>query len=263
MFTTHFKMTDHPFKEKVPIDSIFRDERMIQGSARLDFLKHHASIALITGDEGVGKSSLVRLFMASLHQKRYRPLYTHLTRFNASSFLKIIVSAMDELPAWGRQNVFLQILNKTKSTKIPTILFIDEAQLLAPDSLIALRLLVSSAIEDTDSLKIILSGHSDIKKELRRSCHTALLQRITVRYHIPPLTLSQTQQYMDFHMRRVNASEKVFETEVKNDIHEYARGIPRLINNLATACLINAAVNNSRKVTNAILLQTLDEFQIF
>jgi len=263
MFTTHFKMTDHPFKEKVPIDAIFRDERMIQGSARLEFLKHHASIALITGDEGVGKSSLVRLFMASLHQKQYRPLYTHLTRFNAASFLKIIVSAMDELPAWGKQNLFFQILNKTKSPDIATILLIDEAQLLAQDSLIDLRLLVSSAIEETDSLKIVLIGHSAIKKELRRSCHAALLQRITVRYHIPPLTLSQTEQYMDFHMRRVGASEKVFETEVKSDIHEYARGVPRLINNLATACLIDAAVLNSQKVTHAILLQTLDDFQIF
>lgn len=263
MFTTHFKMTDHPFKERISIDGIFRDERMIQGSARLELFKDHASIALITGDEGVGKSSLVRLFMASLHQKQYRPLYTHLTRFNASSFLKIIVSAMDELPAWGKQNVFLQILNKTKSTDTPTILLIDEAQLLAPDSLIDLRLLVSSAMEDADKMKIVLIGHSAIKKELRRSCHAALVQRITVRYHIPPLTLSQTQQYMDFHMHRVGASEKVFDTQVKSDIHEYARGVPRLINNLATACLIDAAVANSQKVTHAILLRVLDEFQIF
>jgi len=263
MFTTHFKMTAHPFSEKIPIDAIFRDERMRQGTARLDFLKHHSSLALITGDEGVGKSSLITHVIDSLHQNRYHPVYIHLTHLNALSLLKILLSTMGELPAWGKHKVFLQILKKTKSNDITTIVLIDEAHLLAPDALIDLRLLVSSAIEDTDRLKMVLIGHSDIKRELRRSCHTALLQRITVCYHILPMTLSQTHQYMDFHMRRVGSSEKVFETEVKNEIYEYARGIPRLINNLATGCLLNAAANNSQKVTTAILLQTLEEFQIF
>jgi general secretion pathway protein A len=256
-------MTAHPFSERIPTDAIFRDERMTQGTARLDFMKHHATVALITGDEGVGKSTLIRLFMDSLHRNRYHPVYIHLTHLNAPSLLKLLVSAMDELPAWAKHKVFLQILNKTKSKDITTIVLIDEAHLLAPDALIDLRLLLSSAIDDSDSLKIVLIGHSEIKKELSRSCHTALLQRITVRYHITPLTLSQTHQYMDFHMRRVGCSEKIFETEVKNDIHDYARGIPRLINNLATACLLNAAVNNCQKVNTAVLLQILDEFQIF
>lgn len=263
MFTTHFKMTDHPFNERVPIGGIFRDERMTQGTARLEFLKEYATLGLITGDEGVGKSSLIRLYIDSLGKNRYRPLYIHLTRLNALSLLKLLVSTMGEAPARGKERVFLQILNKTKSKDITTILLIDEAQLLASEALIDLRLLISSAIDDSSRLKIVLIGHSTIKKELTRSCHSALVQRMTVHYHIPPLTISQTNQYIDFHMRRVGSSDKVFETEVKNDIHEYARGIPRLINNLATVCLLNAAANNSQKVTTAILLKTIDEFNIF
>ncbi len=261
MFTTHFKMTDHPFTEKVPIEGILHDERMAQGKARLEFLKQHASLALITSDEGVGKSSLLRLFMDSLGKNRYSPVYIHLTHLNALSLLKMLVSAMGELPARGKDRIFMQILNKVNASDITTIFLIDEAHLLPSEALIDLRLLVSSAIEEADQLKIILTGHSEIRKELRRSCHGALLQRISVRYHIPPLTLAQTHQYMDFRMRRVGASEKIFETEVKNEIHEYARGVPRLINNLATACLLNAAAHNSQKVNTAILLQTLEEFQ--
>ncbi|KPA11543.1 type II secretory pathway, component ExeA, partial [Candidatus Magnetomorum sp. HK-1] len=54
------------------------------------------------------------------------------------------------------------------------------------------------------------------------------------------MTQSQTRQYIAFQLRRVNCSEKVFEEEVKNDIHKYAMGIPRIVNKIATACLINA-----------------------
>jgi len=110
MFTTHFKMTDHPFSERVPIHGILRDERMTQGTARLNSISHHATLALITGDEGVGKSSLIRLFMDSLGKNRYHPVYIHLTHLNAPSFLKILVSTMGELPAWGKHKVLLQIL---------------------------------------------------------------------------------------------------------------------------------------------------------
>jgi len=263
MFTTHFKMTGHPFAERTAIEGILRDERITQGLARLSFLAQYCTVALISGEVGVGKSTLLKLFIDSLGKNRFNAVYVHLTNLRALSLLKILVNALGEVPAHGKEKVVLQILNKTKSTDLTTILLIDEAHLLDPDVLIDLRLLISSATENSGSLKIVLCGHSKIKKEIRRSCHEALLQRITVHYHIPPMSLSQTNQYIDFQMRRVMCSEKIFEPEVKNEIHEYTRGIPRLVNNLATACLMNAAAENHQKINAAVLAQTLNEFQLF
>ncbi len=78
-----------------------------------------------------------------------------------------------------------------------------------------------------------------------------------------PLTPSQTHAYVDFQMRRVGVSDKLFETEVKQELHEYTRGIPRLINNLATACLINAASQNRQQVDLGLFRQTLNEFPLY
>ncbi|MFH1097368.1 MAG: AAA family ATPase [Candidatus Desantisbacteria bacterium] len=220
-------------------------------------------MALIIGDAGVGKSTLLRLFMDSLGKNRFNPVYIHLTHLRPLSLLKVIVNALGEVPARYKEKVVLQILSKAKSTDLTTILLIDEAHLLDPDVLIDLRLLVSSATEHSSPLKIVLCGHSQLKKEIMRSCHEALLQRITVHYHIPPMTSSQTNQYIDFQVRRVMCSEKIFEPEVKNGIHEYTRGIPRLVNNLATACLLNAAAGNHQKVNADLFRQTLNDFQIF
>ncbi len=69
--------------------------------------------------------------------------------------------------------------------------------------------------------------------------------------------------YVDFQMRRSGSSDKVFETEVKQQLHEYTRGIPRLINNLATACLINAASQNRQQIDLGLFRQTLNEFPLY
>jgi len=262
MYTTYFKMTDTPFMEKVPVRGIMRDERLNQGLARLRFMTKHTSLALITGDAGIGKTSLLRLFMNDLGKNRFRIVYLHITHLRAISLLKSLVSILGERPAHGKERVMAQIQTKIQKTEIPTILLIDEAHLLDPDALVDLRLILSSAVDEMDRLQIVLAGHSDIRKELRRSCHESLNQRITVRYHISAMTITQTHRYIDYHMQRVNSSGKLFDDQVKNDIYDMSKGIPRLINNYAALCLLNAAIDNKRRIDTDVLAKTVNEFHM-
>lgn len=263
MFTTFFKMSAMPFSEKLPLSALMTDERIQQGLARLSFMAKHNTFALIYGEEGVGKSSLLRLFMHALGKQHYHPIYIHLTHLDDAGFLQILVNALGEKPLRGKQKNFLQILNKTQQKDRTTVFLIDEAHHLKSDSLIDLRLLVSSATEEADPLKIVFSAHPDIKKELRRSRHASLLQRTAVQYQLSPLTDPQTHAYIDYHIARVGCTKNLFDADVKTSIHEYARGIPRLINSIATACLITAASLNRQKVTAEILTQALPEIQLF
>jgi len=68
----------------------------------------------------------------------------------------------------------------------------DEAQLIGPESLTDLRLRVSSLAEDHPPLKMVFSGQETLRDQLNRSCHAALVHRISVRYHIPPMSSEQT-----------------------------------------------------------------------
>lgn len=263
MFTTHFKMTAQPFTERVPTDRMLEDERMAQGLARLKYLVDSGSIALLTGHTGVGKSSLIKLFLSSLTPNRFRPLYIYLTRVTATSLLKLIVSNLGEEPRRGKERLFLQILEKTQEAESTTLLIVDEAHLLEPQALTDLRLLVSSTITDDDApLKILLSGQELLRDQLKRSTHADLVHRISVRFHMPPLSREQTASYIDFQMKSVGSSEKVFESESKGLVHEYASGIPRQINNIATACLINAATKDVQKVSADLVNETMDEFRL-
>ena len=263
MFTSFFKMTAHPFPEKPPLEAIMRDERFQQGQARLDFLSQQANLALITGEEGVGKTVLIRLFIASLKQAGLHTIYLHLASLTNVAFLRLLAGALGEQPHQYKDQLLLQIIHKINTLKSTTLLFIDEAQLLDTQALVDLRLLISTPFDQDDMLKLVLIGHSQLKHQLKRAVHTSLAQRINLYYDIPPFTPSQTHAYVDFQMRRVGSSDKVFETEVKQELHEYTRGIPRLINNLATACLINAASQNRQQVDRGLFRQTLNEFPLY
>ena len=262
MFTTYFKMTRHPFCERTPINQILKDERITQGLARLEYLAQEGTIALLTGPTGVGKSSLLKLFLHSLSKNQFHPLYLHLTHLSSVSFLKLIVHGLGEIPKRGKERLFLQILDKAQTNELSTLLVIDEAHLLDPDAMTDLRLLVSSALEEMPPLKIILSGQETLRDQLKRSAHSDLVHRICVRYQMPPFSKDQTAAYIDFQLQQTGASEKTFEPEVKSLIHDYTRGIPRQINNLATACLIQAASRKTQRITEDLFHETLGEFQL-
>lgn len=262
MFTTHFQMTAHPFPARPPLEAIWRDARILQALARLQVFLQYELAAVITGDDGVGKSSLIRLFMDSLTTKRITPVYLHLTQINPCALLKLLVHALGEKPAHSKDRVLMQIAAKITTSERQVVCIVDEAHLLQEEALVDLRLLLSGAC-DTGQLKLLLVGHSRLNKELKASQHAALAQRAPTRYHLPPFSPTQTIDYIDFHLNRVTASPKLFDQNVKQEIHEYTRGIPRLINNLATACLIAAVSLNEHKITSEILSQAAADVQIY
>ena len=262
MFTDYFKMKIQPFLERTPVDRLLKDERISQGLARLKYLAEGGDIALITGQTGVGKSSLIKLFINSLSRHRYNPVYVHLTHVEAPGLLKLIVKSLGEMPKRGKESLFLQIQEKAQEKELMTILIIDEAHLVKSEALTDLRLLVSSALDDIAPLKLILCGQETLRDQLKQMTHADLVHRISVRYRILPLTKDQTVTYIDFQIKNSGVSKKIFDEEAKELIHDYANGIPRQINNIATTCLFNAFTKNMQKVNEQLVNETMTEIQI-
>jgi general secretion pathway protein A len=261
MFLTHFSLTAHPFAEKPPIEWLQRDPRIEQALARLKFFEQQGSLALIIGQTGLGKSSLLRLFIHQLPHNRYHPLYLHLTPIQATAFLRLIVTKLGEKPRMGKDRMLLQILERIKQNEKCTLLIIDEAHLIDPDTLTDLRLLISS-IDEEISLKIVLCGQERLKQLLKRASHADLVQRIPLRFALHALSNEQSGAYIDNRITLAGGTGKIFETEAKNLIHDYTGGVPRQINNVATACLINAASRNLKKIDGALVNDTMSEFNL-
>ena len=262
MFLNHFQFTSQPFAERMSADALWPDDRMQQGLARLHYVAEHGTVGLVTGASGVGKSALLKRFMHELSGPQWQPVYLHLTHLPAAGMLKLLVSKLDEVPRRGKDRLFEQILAKARQAEGTLLVIFDEAHLLNVDALTDIRLLISSALDDKPPLKVLLVGQEPLRHTLRQSSQAALLRRIGARHHLPSLSIAQTAAYIDFQLKQAGGSEKLFEHSTKAVIHDYSGGIPRQISNLATACLLAAASENVSRVTEAVLQNTLTEFQL-
>ena len=79
---------------------------MQQGLARLRYLAEQATVGLVTGASGVGKSALLTRFLHELHGPRWQPVYLHLTHLSATGLLKLLVDKLGELPRCGKGRLF-------------------------------------------------------------------------------------------------------------------------------------------------------------
>ena len=262
MYTAHFGLKAQPFVERLSPERIIRDKRMQEGLARLTYTVEAANAGVLIGQTGVGKSCLLKLFLHTLSRNRYKPIYLNLTHVNGVGLLRLIVRSLGELPKRGKEALFLQILQLTKKAEATTVLLIDEAHLADPEGLVDLRLLLSSDLAEEPPLKLILSGQEGLGAILRRSRHSDLLNRISVRYHLRPFTPKETVSYIDAQLSQAGGSGKLFDLDAKKLIHEYTAGVPRQINNLATACMLNAASQDLKKVTPELVDQTMAEFEL-
>ena len=261
MFLDHFSLHSHPFTENPPIDWLLRDEYTDRALAGLKFFQQQGAMALIIGQTGLGKSSLLRLFLHDLPHNRYHTLYLHLSALNANAFLRLMVTKLGEKPQMGKDRMLLQILERINQNDKCTLFVVDEAHLLDPKTLIDLRVLISS-IDEKLSLKILLCGQEKLSQTLKRSSHADLLHRINMQFSLNPMPKDKTPVYIDARIKKAGGQEKIFEPAAKDLIHDYTGGVPRQVNNVATACLLNAAAQQIKIITEALVSETMSEFHL-
>ena len=76
-----------------------------------------------------------------------------------------------------------------------------------------------------------------------------LAQRITSRFHLEPLSVSETAAYIN-HRLQVAGGESLFAPTLMRQIHKQTKGTPRLINILCDRTLLAAYADNAVDVKN-------------
>src|SRR5260370_16495803 len=111
-------------------------------------------------------------------------------------------------------------------------------------------------------LHVMLVGQPQLNEILDHPDMEQLIQRVKLRYNIPPLSEQEVCQYILFRLSTAGAADRaLFLLETFPVIYKYAGGTPRLINTLCDAALTCAYADNLPKITAKLVDAAAGELQ--
>src|SRR5678816_2984424 len=134
---------------------------------------------------------------------------------------------------------FLDFLLQEYSQNRRTVLIVDEAQNMAPDTLEELRMLSNVNADKDQVLQLILVGQAELRDTLRRPDMQQFAQRIVVDYHLEPLDRQETLTYIRHRIAVAGGHDlQLFDEAACDTVYEHSQGVPRLINLLCDTALV-------------------------
>lgn len=251
-WVAHFGLTRTPFSKRIAASDLFARAAHAEAVARIGFCVAESALGVVTGDVGCGKTVAVRAAVASLDPTRHTVVYVANPAFGTRGLYVTIVRALGAEPRFHKAEVMAQAADLLAAEEAErhrrVLVVIDEAHLLTPAQLEELRLLTNQDMDSASPFAGILVGQPTLARQLRMGIFAALDQRIATRYQLKAMDLAESATYLRHHLALVGRDEPLFADDAITRLHRVSNGLPRALNNTATAALIAAASDNKNLV---------------
>jgi general secretion pathway protein A len=266
MFSKFFGLKDNPFKLAYDPASLFMGRHHEEAMAHLHYaIAEGEGFTVITGERGVGKSTVCRAFVESLSGSA------------AVAFLSSPLASPKELLQRMHRQFEISAAVQTTHDRIQALnaflmqqrvagrkvaVFIDDAQTLPPEVLEQVRLISNLETTRDKLIQIILIGEPDLMRLLDSHDLRQMGQRVSVCYDIGPLTKDETAAYIQHRLSICAAGPPMrFAPEVVGQIFQHARGNPRRINIACSAILTAAFQGRQKEIGGALALAALHDLE--
>lgn len=219
----------------------------------------------LTGEVGAGKTTLCRAMLAGLDDRYSTALI--LNPVMTPDELVEAIAAEYGLPVNGLERLkVISVINQFLLQQVEcgreTVLIIDEAQDLTDELLEQVRLLSNLETDDRKLLQIVLLGQPELRDRLNNYKLRQLRQRITVRYHLQPLSREEVGKYVSHRLHLCGGNgTPCFTGPAMWRIHRYAHGIPRLVNAVCDKALLAGYVSEQKRIGFSLVNRAIRELE--
>lgn len=255
-----------PFPRDPAPETVFPAPAFTECRARFTHIVAEKGVWVVTGESGLGKTTMIRSVVAALNPNQYQSIYLAAAEDWTTRTLYRQLAYELHIPIPFRpletERVVRQALwtQSTQQGRLP-IVIIDEAHWLAPAVLQSMRSLLNFAMDTTAPLTLVLVGHTELRRKLALQPLEAFRDRVTMAFHLPPLTAAETAHYLAHQLAQVGIERPVFTEAAAKAAHEWSQGRPRRINAWARACLLAAFVAQQTVIDDAMVVTAQAELQ--
>jgi len=258
----HFGWHFHPFSDTWQIDPPFysqRDRRLAEHGLQL--LQHGKSFA-VTGPSGSGKSILVEHLLSNLDANYYLKILIHYGGLQRNALLKAIGDQLG-VETNGRAVPLLVKLQKhiaaisTGKQPVHPVILVDDAQLLARESLMDLCSLIVCPLKKRAAASLIIVGDDMLTKQMNLAVMNPIKTRLTVNFPMEPLSDQETEQFIAYRLSHAKAPKDLFEPDTIGLMAAHCHGHRREIMNVGTL-LLGEAYYRKEKTISAQLFMGCD-----
>ncbi|MFH0754897.1 MAG: AAA family ATPase, partial [Candidatus Omnitrophota bacterium] len=260
MYKTFYGFKENAFNITSDPAFYFESSQHKEAYAHLLYgIRNRKGIISMTGEVGTGKTTLCRILLNQIDEK-IKTAFIFNPSFSQIQLLQMITKDLgipqpkknnDKLALMSALNQFL--IDETAQGHNVAVI-IDEAQNLNTVQLEQIRLLSNLETEKEKLLQIILVGQPELLEKLKKKSLRQLNSRISVRYHIQPLERDDVGQYITHRLNIAGAPiELNFTASAIDDIYNFTKGTPRLINILCEHTLLAGFVNETMTINNTLV----------
>jgi general secretion pathway protein A len=258
MYTTFYNLQDKPFEITPDPRFLYLSENHREALAHLIYaVREKKGFTVITGEVGTGKTTLIQTLLSRLDGS-VRTAFLFNPKLGPTDFLHSICEDFGIKGAKGSKGQTLnhlhQFLLECYGRGENVVLIIDEAQNLDPQLLEEVRMLTNLETPKNKLLQVILMGQPELNGVLNDTRYRQLKQRISLRYHLKPLTRPEVEEYIKARLVTAGASDTdLFTMSALERLYRYSKGIPRLINIVCDNALLAGYAADQRVIGPKII----------
>jgi type II secretory pathway predicted ATPase ExeA len=215
------------------------------------------AIVVVTGQPGVGKSTLVNRAIDAISGDK---LVIRMSRMQLGhdEVLDFLLDKLDasDIPASTikKINQFRDLLAQRTSAGTRVFIIVEDAVRIGEDALAEFEALTAADSDHPEGANIILMGDDTLIKCLESPDLLRLKQRIRMQQQVLPLSASELQGYLKHCFRLAGGEfDLAFAAGAGQMLADLSEGNPRVANNLVESMLTAATEQKATKVDTALI----------
>lgn len=263
MYEAFYDFKEKPFSLLPDSDFLYLGDRHQEALSLLEYgLIQGASIVLITGEIGCGKTTLVRHLIKNQDLDMIVGNITN-THQSFGELLKWVMLAFG-LEFHDRDKVelyrdLMEFLRAKYHQGKRVTLIIDEAQNLSMEGLEELRMLSNINVDKEQMLQIILVGQPELRETLRMPVLRQLAQRVGVDYFLDAMNPKEAFEYIRHRVDLAGGRPDLFDIEAIREIYLHSHGVPRLMNTICDTALVYGYAEQAKSITKKLIEEVIHD----